>query len=309
MQTWTHEVPINLPAPSSAATPVKGFAEAQAAAGDGGKQKPKPQSQTSPDGVPSQADVAAASAVSPTLAPAKPLNTTAAVNVANLPNGYWIAAVNGYPGVANAKYMHPNVRHNGLTIQQMQSMSALLPNQDVNNVAFRQPGAYMMSNPAYLVQMAGARPMQWSVASQRSRESAAIADTMSMLMGSGSPVRAPSADGVHTHQLVQSVLMATAGHVLNRAQGRASPAGLHVARLAPHSLSPHMLSPNMTASQVNIKLCPTCALQPAILTPSPPLQTRKIAGGSGVAGRPLSSHAMDYHSTVLPYSVSDMFVN
>ncbi|KAI0360579.1 hypothetical protein OH77DRAFT_698921 [Trametes cingulata] len=277
--------------PSSAS--LNGFAEAQAvqaAAADGGEQKPKPASQASPSSGHTQAqpDAHAASVTSPTPAPSKPLSSTAAVNVPNMPNGYPMSAVNGYPVMPKGGYMQPNARHNGLSYQQMQSISALMPDNNVN-IALRQPGAYVMPNGAYQMQMAGARPMQWPVASQRPSHNGAAdgstgADGSASHLGAGSPPRAPSANGVRTPQLARSVPMGNASHSLNAAQGRASPAGTHIARLTPHSPSPHMLSPNMAAAQVNVHSSPTRAPQPAIPTPSPSLQTRQVVGGSGAAG-------------------------
>ncbi|CDO73364.1 hypothetical protein BN946_scf185008.g127 [Trametes cinnabarina] len=138
--------------------------------------------------------------------------------------------------------------------------------------------------------MAGARPMQWSMAGQRSPHALAAdgtngADGASLQMGAGSPPRAPSANGVRTPQLARAVPMPNANHAMNVGQGRASPAN-HIARLAtPHSPSPHMLSPNMGVAQAaNVHSSPTRAPQPAIPTPSPSLQTRQVVGGSGAAG-------------------------
>ncbi|KAH9852530.1 enhancer of polycomb-like-domain-containing protein [Lenzites betulinus] len=265
--------------PPSSAT-VNGFADAQTAAAETNEQKQKPPSQSSPNGVPTQPDVHAASLTSPSPAPAKPVSSTAAVNVPNLANGYQMGAVNGYPVVPKAGYIHPNARHNGLNLQQMQTISALLPDNNVN-IALRQPGAFMMPNGAYPIQMATARPMQWPVAGQRSPHNAGVdgtngIDSTASQMGSTSPVRAPSTNGVRTPQLARSIPMATPTHSMNGAQ--------HIARLAPHSPSPHMLSPNMAAAQINVHSSPTRAPQPVIPTPSPSLQTRQIVGGSGAAG-------------------------
>lgn len=272
--------------PSSAS--VNGFAEAQAAAGDTGEQKPKSGNQSSPNGVAAHSDVAAASVTSPTPAPTKPPTSTAAVNVPHMPNGYAMSAVNGYPVMPKPGYMHPNVRHNGLNLQQMQSISALLPDNNAN-IALRQTGPFVMPNGAYPMQMAGARPMQWPVAGQRSPHNGGVdggngVDGTSSQMGAGSPGRAPSANGVRTPQIARSVPMAGANHSLSANQGRASPAGTHIGRLAPHSPSPHILSPNMAAAQASVHSSPTRAPQPAIPTPSPSLQTRQVVGGSGAAG-------------------------
>ncbi|KAI0646398.1 enhancer of polycomb-like-domain-containing protein [Trametes meyenii] len=271
--------------PSSAS--VNGFAEAQAATVDGGEQGSKPASQASPNGPSAQVDVPVAPVVSPTPTPTKPLSAAAAVNMPNMSNGYHLPAVNGYPVLPKGGYMHPNARHNGLNIQQMQSLSGFLPDNNVN-IALRQPGAYVMPNTAYM-QTAGARPMQWPVAGQRSPHNGAVdpiasADSSAAHGGTGSPVRAPSANGVRTPQLARSVPMGTPNHSLSAGQGRVSPAGTHIARLTPHSPSPHMLSPNMAAAQVSAHSSPTRAPQPAIPTPSPSLQTRQIVGGSGAAG-------------------------
>ncbi|KAI0372048.1 hypothetical protein BV20DRAFT_978623 [Pilatotrama ljubarskyi] len=271
--------------PSSAS--LNGFAEAQAAATDGGEQKPKATSQTSPSSGPSQTDTSATSATSPTPVSAKPLTSTAAVNVPNVPNGYPMSAVNGYPVMPKGGYMQPSARHNGLSYQQMQSISALMPDNNMN-IALRQPGAYVMPNGAYQMQMAGARPMQWPVASQRPSHNGGIdssngADGSTSHLGAGSPPRAPSANGARTPQLSRALPINT-NHSLNAAQGRASPAATHIARLTPHSPSPHILSPNMAAAQVNVHSSPTRAPQPVIPTPSPSLQTRQVVGGSGAAG-------------------------
>ncbi|KAI0635269.1 enhancer of polycomb-like-domain-containing protein [Trametes polyzona] len=257
--------------PSSAS--VNGFAEAQAAAAaEAAEQKPKVAGQSSPNGHATPAEAAPTpSAASPTPAPAKPVNPTAAVNVPNMPNGYPLTAVNAYPVVPK-------------------SISALLPDNNVN-IALRQPGAYMMPNGAYPMQIPGVRPMQWPAAGQRSppnhaADAANGTDGSASQMGSGSPVRAPSANGVRTPQLARTVPIPGANHSLGgNQQGRASPAGAaHIARLAPHSPSPHMLSPNMAAAQANLHSSPTRAPQPAIPVPSPSLQTRQVVGGSGAAG-------------------------
>ncbi|KAI0777776.1 enhancer of polycomb-like-domain-containing protein [Trametes elegans] len=268
--------------PPSSAT-VNGFAEAQAAASTNGEQDTKPKTQASSNGIP-QASAAGASMASPTPAPTKPVTSTGAMNVPNMPNGYHLTAVNGYPALPKGGYMHPNARHNGLNLQQMQSISALLPDNNVN-IALRQPGGYVMPNGAYPMQMAGARPMQWPVAGQRSPHNVggegASGDAASQMVA-GSPPRAASANGVRTPQIARTVPMSAANHSLQAPQGRASPAGTHIARLTPHSPSPHILSPNMAAAQVHSS--PTRAPQPAIPTPSPSLQTRQIVGGSGAAG-------------------------
>ncbi|KAL1943915.1 hypothetical protein VTO73DRAFT_3733 [Trametes versicolor] len=267
--------------PSSAS--VNGFADAQGLVGDGVEQKPKPPSQSSPNGVPTHSDVAATSLTSPTPAPAKPLISTAAVNIPNMPNGYPLPAANAYQVMPKVGYMHQGPRHNGQILQQMQS---LLPDSNVN-ISLRQPGPFMMPNGAYPMQMAGARPMQWPVAGQRSPHNVGVdgvggVDGTGAQMGAGSPGRAPSANGVRTPQIARSVAMAGANHALGGSQGRASPAG--IARLTPHSPSPHVLSPNMAAAQTNVHSSPTRAPQPAIPTPSPSLQTRQVVGGSGAAG-------------------------
>ncbi|OJT01716.1 Enhancer of polycomb-like protein 1 [Trametes pubescens] len=271
--------------PSSAS--VNGFADAQAGVGDGPEQKPKLPSQSSPNGVVAHPDAAAASITSSTPAPAKALASTVAVNIPNMPNGYSMPAVNGYQVMPKAPYMHSNARHNGQVLQQMQSITALLPDSNNVNISLRQPGPFMMPNGAYPMQMAGARPMQWPVAGQRSPHTVGVegvsgVDGTGAQMGAGSPGRAPSANGVRTPQIARSVAMAGANHALGGSQGRASPAG--IARLTPHSPSPHILSPNMAAAQANVHSSPTRAPQPAIPTPSPSLQTRQVVGGSGAAG-------------------------
>ncbi|KAI0659248.1 enhancer of polycomb-like-domain-containing protein [Cubamyces menziesii] len=270
--------------PSSAS--VNGFAEAQAAAAESNDHDTKSVTQGSPNGVATAQDTASASMTSPTPAPTKPLASNAALNLPN-PNGYHMTAMNGYPVMPKGGYMHPNARHNALNLQQMQSLSALMPDNNVN-IALRQPGAYVMPNGAYPIQMAGARTMQWPVAGQRSPHNAGTdgtgTDVSAAQMGAGSPVRAPSANGVRTPQLARSVPIPNHNHSLNVNQGRSSPAGAHIARLTPHSPTPHMLSPNMAAAQANVHSSPTRAPQPAIPTPSPSLQTRQIVGGSGAAG-------------------------
>ncbi|KAI8986868.1 enhancer of polycomb-like-domain-containing protein [Trametes punicea] len=275
--------------PSSSAS-VNGFAEAQANSGDSGEKAAKAAGQSSPNGVVAPQDASSTSMATATPTPTKPLSSTAAVNVPNMPNGFHMAAVNGYPVMPKSGYMHPNAHHSGLNLQQMQSLSALLPDNGVN-IALRQPGAYVMPNGAYPMQMAGARPMQWAVAGPRSPHNGAVdgtsgVDGAAAQMAAGSPPRAPSANGMRTPQLSRSVPMSNANHSLSANQGRASPANAHIARLTtPHSPSPHMLSPNIAAAQAaNVHSSPTRTPQPAIPTPSPSLQTRQIVGSSGAAG-------------------------
>ncbi|KAI0722168.1 enhancer of polycomb-like-domain-containing protein [Cerioporus squamosus] len=241
--------------------------------------------QGSPNGVSAQPDALAAAMTSPSPTPSKPLSSTASVNVPNLPNGYHIPAVNGYPAIPKAGYMHPNARANGLNLQQMQSLSAMLPDNNVN-IALRQQG-YVMPNGAYPMQMAGARPMQWPMAGQHSPPSNrtdGIGVDGNSVSSAGSPTRTPSAAGLRAPQMSRGAPMPNAAQVLNAAQGMGSPAGNHIARLAPHSPSPHMLSPNLAAAQMNVHPSPTRTPQPAIPTPSPSLQSRQLVGGSGAAG-------------------------
>ncbi|KAI9064742.1 hypothetical protein FKP32DRAFT_1665768 [Trametes sanguinea] len=251
--------------PSSATS--NGFAEAQAAAAEKAEIAAKASGQASPNGVAGPQDATNTTMSTATSMPTKPLSSTAAVNVPNMPNGYHMATVNGY--LPKAGYMHPNAHHAGLNLQQLQS--AFLPDNGVN-IALRQPGAYVMPNGAYTMPMAGARPMQWSVAGQRSPHALAAdgtngADGAGAQMGAGSPPRAPSTNGVRTPQLARAIPMPNANHALSAGQGRASPAN-HMARLAtPHSPSPHMLSPSMGAAQAaNVHSSPTRAPQPAIPT-------------------------------------------
>lgn len=269
--------------PTSAA--ANGFADFQ---GQGSPpaadQDVKPLLQGSPKGNSAQPDASSAVMHSPSPAPSKPLTSAASVNVPNLPNGYHIPAVNGYSAIPKAGYMHPNARPNGLNLQQMQSLSAMLPDNNVN-IALRQQG-YVMPNGAYHMQMAGARPMQWPMASQHSppNRTDGIGVDANSTSSAGSPGRTPSAAGLRAPQMSRGAGMPNAAQVLNVGQGMGSPAANHIARLAPHSPSPHMLSPNLAAAQVNVHSSPTRTPQPAIPTPSPSLQSRQLVGNSGAAG-------------------------
>ncbi|TFK92974.1 hypothetical protein K466DRAFT_658885 [Polyporus arcularius HHB13444] len=268
--------------PSSAANGLvdaHGHGSPQAA-----EQDVKPQLQGSPNGVHAQPDAMATMLTSPSPA-SKSLSSTASVNVPNLPNGYHIPAVNGYPAIPKAGYMHPNARPNGLNLQQMQSLSAMMPDNNVN-IALRQQG-YVMPNGAYPMQMPAARPMQWPMAGQHSPPNSrteGIGVDGNSASSAGSPGRTPSAASMRAPQMSRGTPMPNAAQVLSAAQGMVSPAGNHIARLAPHSPSPHMLSPNLAAAQANVHASPTRTPQPAIPTPSPSLQSRQLVGGSGAAG-------------------------
>ncbi|KAI0751454.1 enhancer of polycomb-like-domain-containing protein [Daedaleopsis nitida] len=260
--------------PSSATPSVNGFAEAQ-----GSPVKTEPDVKPSLNGVVVQPDAPVAVMASPSPAPSKPLTSTA-VNVPNLSNGYHISAVNGYPAMAKAAgYMHTSARPNGLSLQQMQHVPAvtMLPDN------MRQQGAYVMPNTAYSMQMANSR-MQWPMAAQHSPPSNGIAlDGPATSASAGSPSRAPSTNGIRAPQIARGGTLPGATQVLNANQALASPAGSHIARLAPHSPSPHMLSPNLAAAQGNVHSSPTRPPQ-TIPTPSPSLQSRQLVGGSGAAG-------------------------
>ncbi len=256
--------------PSSAS--VNGFADAQ-----GSLVKTE---QDVKRGSPIQPDVSSAVMASPSPVPSKPLNS-ATLNVPNLPNGYHIPTVNGYPQMPKGGYMP---RQNALGIQQMQPF--MHPDSNNVNIALRQPGAFVMPNGAY--QMASGRPMQWPMAGQHSppntRADGLSVDGAALSASAGSPGRTPSANGMRAPQIARGATMPTATQVLNVSQGLASPAGAHIARLAPHSPSPHMLSPNLAAAHVNVHSSPTRTPQPAIPTPSPSMQSRQLVGGSGAAG-------------------------
>ena len=284
-------VPTNTPngtqhPTSPHATPLPNTSTGTAADGQGSPPKPDPDvkmAHGSPNGVAAQPDGVSASMPSPS---PKPLASTGSVNLPNLPNlqnGYHIPAMNGYPVVPKGGYVHPGARPNGLSMQQMQSLQAMLP-ADSANIALRQPGAYVMPNGAYPMQMAGGRPMQWPMAGQHSPPNANIGVDNAAPQGSaGSPGRAPSANGMRAAQLAQGRPMSTP-QVLNANQGIATPAGPHIARLTPHTPSPHMLSPSLAAAQVNPHSSPTRTPQPVIPNPSPSLQSRQLVGGSGAAG-------------------------
>ncbi|KAI1786555.1 hypothetical protein LXA43DRAFT_52089 [Ganoderma leucocontextum] len=149
--------PLTTP-PSSAA--LSNFTESQGS-------PPKPDvdvrmaSHGSLTGVPVQPEAVSAPMASPT-PPSKTLASNSNVNVPNLSNGYHIPTTTGYPAV-KANYVHPGARPNGLSIQQMQSLQATLPTDSVN-IALLQPGAYVMPNGAYPMQIPGGRPIQWSMA-------------------------------------------------------------------------------------------------------------------------------------------------
>ena len=258
--------------PSSAS--ATGFAEAQ-----GSPIKTEHDvKQGSPIGVAPQPEPSATVLASPSPAPSKP-PTSAGVNVPNISNGYHISSVNNYGSMPKGGYMHANTRHNALNLQQMQQL--MLPDStNVNNIALRQQGPYVLPNGAYSLQMAATRPMQWSMGGQHpqnSRTDAIGVDSSTTPSGAGSPGRTPSANGIRTPQIARAAAMS------NAASGLASPA-THIARLTPHSPSPHMLSPNLAAAQVNVHSSPTRTPQPAIPTPSPSLQSRQLVGGSGAAG-------------------------
>ncbi|KAI1789011.1 enhancer of polycomb-like-domain-containing protein [Ganoderma leucocontextum] len=268
--------PLTTP-PSSAAL---NFTESQGS-------PPKPDvdvrmaSHGSPTGVPVQPEAVSALMASPT-PPSKPLASNSNVNVPNLSNGYHIPSMTGYPTV-KANYVHPGARPNGLSIQQMQSLQAMLPTDSVN-IALRQPGAYVMPNGAYPMQIPGGRPIQWPMAGQHSPPNANVGvDCSPSQPPAGSPGRAPSANGMRAPQLAQGRPMANS-QVLNANQSIPNQAGSHIARLTPHSPSPHMLSPNLAAAQVNAHSSPTRTPQPVISNPSPSLQSRQLVGGSGAAG-------------------------
>ncbi|TBU39160.1 enhancer of polycomb-like-domain-containing protein [Dichomitus squalens] len=272
--------------PSPHATPLPSGATGNPA--DGQRSPPKPDQDVkmahgSPSGAPSQLDGVAAPMPSPTPAPSKPLASTGSVNLPNLPNGYHIPAMNGYTTVPKAGFVHPGTRPNGLSIQQIQSLQAMLPADNVN-IALRQPGAYVLPNGAYQMPMAAGRPMQWPMAGQHSPPNANVGiDVVASQGAAGSPGRAPPANGMRTPQLSQGRPMPSP-QVHNATQGTATPAGPHIARLTPHTPSPHVLSPNLTAAQVNAHSSPTRTPQPAIPNPSPSLQSRQLVGGSGAAG-------------------------
>ena len=235
----------------------------------------------SPNGAPVPPEAISAAMASPT-PPSKPLASNSNVNVPNLANGYHIPTMPGYPAV-KGNYGHPGARPNGLSIQQMQSLQAMLPADGVN-LALRQPGAYVMPNGAYPMQMPGGRPIQWPIASQHSPPIVNVAvDGSTSQPPAGSPGRASSANGMRAPQLSQGRPVANP-QVLNANQAMATQAGSHIARLTPHSPTPHMLSPNIAAAQVNVHSSPTRTPQPAIPNPSPSLQSRQLVGGSGAAG-------------------------
>ena len=233
----------------------------------------------SPNGTPVQPEPLSAPMASPT-PPSKPLASNSNVNVPNLSNGYHAPTMPGYPP-AKGNYVHPG-RPNGLSIQQMQSLQAMLPADSVS-MALRQPGAYVMPNSAYPMQIPG-RPIQWPMAGQHSPPNATVAvDGSSSQPSAGSPGRAPSANSMRAPQLAQGRPM-TSPQVLNTNQAVANAGGSHITRLTPHSPSPHMLSPNLAAAQVNVHSSPTRTPQPVIPNPSPSLQSRQLVGGSGAAG-------------------------
>ncbi|PIL36867.1 hypothetical protein GSI_00557 [Ganoderma sinense ZZ0214-1] len=234
----------------------------------------------SPNGVPAHPEPVSAPMASPT-PPSKPVASNSNVNVPNLTNGYHIPTMPGYPTAVKGTYGHP--RPNGL-IQQMQSLQAMLPTDSVN-LALRQPGAYVMPNNAYPMQMPGGRPIQWPMTGQHSPPTVNIAvDGSSSQPPASSPGRVPSANGMRAPQLSQGRSMANQQVLAANQAMAAAQAGSHIARLTPHSPTPHMLSPNLAAAQVNVHSSPTRTPQPAIPNPSPSLQSRQLVGGSGAAG-------------------------
>ncbi|CCM00001.1 uncharacterized protein FIBRA_02026 [Fibroporia radiculosa] len=221
------------------------------------------------------------------------------ISIPAVPNGYHIPPVNSFSTPMPATpYVHPPARHNGLGLQQqMQSIKSafMLPSSDSNaqvhnaNMQLRTSASYighlLPGNSNYVPQqLATARHMQQYLQQQRSPsiqsadvnglEGMSVTPSLSPPMP-GTPVRTPSANGVHTP-------LSRAGTVpaINQTQGRASPATTHITRLAaPLSPSPHLLNANLGTAQPQSS--PSRSPQPVLASPSPSLQSRQAVGSSG----------------------------
>ncbi|CAL1709115.1 unnamed protein product [Somion occarium] len=213
--------------------------------------------------------------------------------VPTVPNGHYIAAVNGYGAhvPAGTPYLHTGVRPNGLTAQQMQTLKAAgYPNLTgqggstqvgTMHMPIRPPTTYMTHPSAdYNSQLAIARQLQqWQrqpvhLVDANGADSA-LATTLSPPMN---PPRVPSSNGSRGVSLQRGLQSPGLQHTMGSPQGRASPANSHMVRLAPHSPSPHHLSPSLAAAQAQSS--PTRPPQPTL--PSPSLQPRQVVGSSGV---------------------------
>ncbi|OBZ78426.1 Enhancer of polycomb-like protein 1 [Grifola frondosa] len=206
--------------------------------------------------------------------PSKLQTPTATVTMPNLPNGYHISS-NAYSAVMpnGSPFPYSTPRHNGLTLQQMQNLKSVLSMSPTPDVPMQTNNVNMALRPASYVShvlpngsnyaMPMSRQMQWAAVAQRSPSSADA-------NGVEAQTRAPI-------PLARGVNMPVMNHAL--AQGRASPASAHIARLTPHSPSPHMLSPSLTPQ---VHSSPTRTPQPSLASPS--LQSRQVVGSSGRLG-------------------------
>ncbi|OCH93358.1 hypothetical protein OBBRIDRAFT_328810 [Obba rivulosa] len=296
--------------PPNSAGHVNGFPDVTTHAPDGNEPDTKQGVHASPNGTAQsnsdQPQVDAVASVTPSTSPLRP--KTQVPQAVSIPavstNGYHL---NPYaPTMPNGAYaMHPNLRHNGLSAQHVQSLKAayasMSPSPDPTqangntaNVAIRPPAPYLphvMANGAnYQMQQLAAQRLPWMVAAQQQQRSPSVhavdangvgidglgSPSLSPALAGVVPPRTPSANGMRNGALPRAVPVANAGQF---AQGLASSANAHIARLAPPSPSPHMLSPSLAASQVQSS--PTRAPQPPLASPSPSLQPRQVVGSSG----------------------------
>ncbi|KAK7683202.1 hypothetical protein QCA50_013875 [Cerrena zonata] len=220
-----------------------------------------------------------------------------AAPVQSISNGHYMTAGNSYSAHVpqGTSYLHPGVRTNGLTPQQMQTLKAAGyshltaanqagPTQVGNaHLPIRPPATYMAhANAAdYNAQLALARQLQWQAQAQRQTGHVMDAngvDNSIMAATLSPPTRVPSSNGNRSVSLTRGVPSPILQHAMGSPQGRASPANQqHMVRLAPHSPSPHHLSPSIAASQAQSS--PT--RPPPQPIPSPSLQPRQAVGSSG----------------------------
>ena len=189
----------------------------------------------------------------------------------NMPNGYYINNYN--PSISNtAAYMHANMQHSPLSIQQMQSLKSAFTGQDLPiQVNGNRPAAYM----GHVVPNGANYNLPLGVN---------VSPNMNMNIGNinmanmGVNLKLPASRQMQwaSTPQVQSPDVRRQAH-LSPSQGRASPA-VSIA----HSLSPHLHSgsPTMQGQQVSVQVSPSRSGQTPVTSPS--LQQQQAAvGGSG----------------------------
>ncbi|PSR71467.1 hypothetical protein PHLCEN_2v12734 [Hermanssonia centrifuga] len=216
----------------------------------------------------------------PISSPMRPKSQTPTMTA--IPNGFTIPSINNYPThIANGSYVHhPGVRPNGISSQQiMKSAFASLSNGQLqtNGHTPMQNTAYLPAN--YSAQLHAARQMQWAAArsAQRPMDTNGLDGALAVNLTppiAGVPARAPSTNGTRPTSLPRGLASPALAQAMVAAQGRASPANTHIARLSTHPLpSAHLLSPGLSTSQPHQS-------PPRPPLPSPSLHSQ-VVGGPG----------------------------